>query len=176
MIHRWCRLGLACRPPECPSVLTLNETFDAFGRLIQLLGTNVPPGSPSAGFGRAYESAATETPTAGSTEVWEIFNTTADVHPMHFHLVNVQVINRQPFQVSSFGNTQGGVNFTGPATPAEPNEIGWKETVMHFPGTVTRLIMRFDLPSVPFTVPASPRTGGNEYGGIATSWSTKNTI
>ena len=143
--------------------LTLNETFDAFGRLIQLLGTNVPPGSPSAGFGRPYESAATETPTAGSTEVWEIFNTTADVHPMHFHLVNVQVINRQPFQVSSFGNTQGGVNFTGPATPAEPNEIGWKETVMHFPGTVTRLIMRFDLPSVPFTVPASPRTGGNEY-------------
>jgi hypothetical protein len=38
-----------------------------------------------------------------------------------------------------------------------------RETVMHFPGTVTRLIMRFDLPSVPFTVPASPRTGGNEY-------------
>jgi spore coat protein A len=143
--------------------LTLNETFDAFGRLIQMLGTTVPPGSPSAGFGRPYESPATETVKAGSTEVWEIFNTTADVHPMHFHLVNVQLINRQPFQVASLGNTQGGVNFTGPATPAEPNEIGWKETVMHFPGTVTRLIMRFDLPSVPFTVPKSPRTGGNEY-------------
>ena len=23
--------------------------------------------------------------------------------------------------------------------------------------------MKFDLPAVPFTVPASPRTGGNEY-------------
>jgi len=34
---------------------------------------------------------------------------------------------------------------------------------MMFPGTVTRIIMRFDLPTVPFTVPASPRTGGNEY-------------
>jgi spore coat protein A len=143
--------------------LTLNETFDPFGRLIQLLGTLVPPGSPSAGLGRPYETGATEVVARGSTEVWELFNITADVHPIHFHLVNVQVINRQPFQVNSLGNTQGGVNFTGPATPAEPNETGWKETVMMFPGTVTRVIMRFDLPAVPFTVPASPRTGGNEY-------------
>ena len=67
------------------------------------------------------------------------------------------------FQVNSLSNTQGGVNFTGPAVPAEPNETGWKETVMMFPGTVTRIIMRFDLPSVPFVVPPSPRTGGNEY-------------
>jgi spore coat protein A, manganese oxidase len=86
--------------------LTLNETFDAFGRLIQMLGTTVPSGSPSAGFGRAYESHATETVKAGSSEVWEIFNTTADVHPMHFHLVNVQLINRQPFQVSSLATTK----------------------------------------------------------------------
>ena len=77
--------------------------------------------------------------------------------------MNVQVINRQPFQVNSLSNTQGGVNFTGPAVPAEPNETGWKETVMMFPGTATRIIMRFDLPSVPFVVPPSPRTGGNEY-------------
>jgi spore coat protein A len=143
--------------------LTLNETFDPYGRLIQMLGTTVPLLSPSAGFGRAYTDPATEVVQRGSTEVWEIFNTTADVHPMHFHLVNVQLINRQPFQVNSLGNTQGGVNFTGPATPAEPNEIGWKETVMMFPGTVTRIIMQFNLPSVPFAVPPSPRTSGNEY-------------
>lgn len=143
--------------------LTLNETFDVYGRLIQLLGTTAPLGSPSAGFGRPYESPATEVVPRGTTEVWEVFNTTADVHPMHFHLVNVQLINRQAFQVSSLSNTKGGVNLTGPATPAEANETGWKETVMMFPGTVTRIIMRFDLPSVPFTVPASPRTTGNEY-------------
>jgi hypothetical protein len=29
--------------------------------------------------------------------------------------------------------------------------------------TVTRIIMKFDLPVVPFTVPPSPRTAGNEY-------------
>ena len=156
--------GVSVPPPGVPvRQLTLNETFDPYGRLIQMLGTLVPPGSPSAGFGRPYESPVTENPFRGTTEVWEIFNTTADVHPMHFHLVNVQVINRQPFQVNSLSNTQGGVNFTGPAVPAEPNETGWKETVMMFPGTATRIIMRFDLPSVPFVVPPSPRTGGNEY-------------
>jgi spore coat protein A len=156
--------GVSVPPPGVAvRQLTLNETFDPYGRLIQMLGTLLPPGSPSAGFGRPYESPVTEYATQGTTEVWEIFNTTADVHPMHFHLVNVQVINRQPFQVSSLGKTRGGVNFPGPAVPAEPNETGWKETVMMFPGTVTRIIMRFDLPSVPFSVPPSPRTGGNEY-------------
>ena len=66
---------------------------------------------------------------------------------MHFHLLNVQVINRQPFQVSSLGNTKE-VNFTGPVTPAEPNKTGWKETVMMFPGTVTRIIMQFTVPKI----------------------------
>lgn len=149
--------GVTVRP------LTLNETFDPYGRLIQMLGTTTAPMSPSAGFGRGYVDAPTETPVRGATEVWEIYNTTADVHPMHFHLVNVQVINRQPFQVNSLGSTQGGVNFTGPATPADPNETGWKETIKMFPGTVTRIIMKFDLATVPFTVPTSPRTGGNEF-------------
>lgn len=162
--------GVSTPPPGViPRQLTLNETFDPYGRLIQMLGTTVAPASPSAGFGQPYTNPATETPFAGSTEVWEIFNTTADVHPMHFHLVNVQVINRQPFQVNSLGNTQGGVNFTGPATPAEPNETGWKETVMMFPGTVTRIIMKFTLAPIVtasntvLPTPVSPRTGGNEF-------------
>jgi spore coat protein A len=172
--------GVSTPPPGIlPRKLTLNETFDAYGRLIQMLGTTVAPLSPSAGFGRAYTDPATEVVTKGATEVWEIYNTTADVHPMHFHLVNVQLINRQPFQVSSLGSTAGGVNFTGPATPPSPNETGWKETIPMYPGTVTRIIMRFDLPQivgptgapVDFTAiggglgtpPPSPRTGGNEY-------------
>jgi hypothetical protein len=28
---------------------------------------------------------ATETPAAGTTEVWQILNLTADTHPIHFH-------------------------------------------------------------------------------------------
>ena len=50
-----------------------------------------------------------------------------------------------------------------PARGPDPTELGWKETVRMNPAEVTWVIMRFDLPSVPFTVPASPRTGGHEY-------------
>jgi spore coat protein A len=177
--------GVNTPPPGTPvRQLTLNETFDVYGRLLQMLGTLVPPGSPSAGFGRPYDSLATEVVAAGSTEVWEIFNTTADVHPMHFHLVNVQVINRQGFQVSSLSSTKGGANFIGLPLPPDPNETGWKETVAMYPGTVTRIIMKFDLQGTQITGPSplhtpidlrfaggtvdgfpppSPRTGGNEY-------------
>jgi spore coat protein A, manganese oxidase len=153
-------LGFPVRP------LTLNETFDAYGRLAQLLGTNVTPAKKGGGFGRAYTDPATETPRAGSTEVWEIYNLTADVHPMHFHLVNVQVINRQP--VKTFNGT---ATFGGPAVAPALNETGWKETVPMYPGTVTRIIMNFDLTGATIktaagatiTTPLSPRTGGAEY-------------
>ena len=44
-----------------------------------------------------------ETPTVGSTEQWDIINLTADAHPIHLHLVQYQLLNRQNFNV--------GVNF-----------------------------------------------------------------
>jgi spore coat protein A, manganese oxidase len=140
--------------------LTLNETFDAFGRLIQLLGTNVPPVNRGHGFGRAYTDSPTETPANGDIEVWQIANLTGDTHPIHFHLVNVQIISRQPFKVSNYNGTP---TYTGPPRPPDPNEAGWKDTVRMNPGEVTTVIMQFKLPSVPIVVPTSPRTGGNEY-------------
>ncbi len=139
--------------------LTLNEAFDQFGRLTQLLGSNVAV-APGA-FGLAYTDPATETPAAGSTEVWRIFNLTADAHPIHFHLANAQIVSRQPFNVKQY--TGVNPNFSAaPRLPA-PNEMGWKETVVMFPGECTTVIMKFDLPVAPFVVPESPRTGGNEY-------------
>ncbi len=138
--------------------LTLNETFDAYGRLIQLEGTNIRLGSGT--FGRAYLDPPTETPNAGDIEIWEIANLTGDTHPIHFHLVNVQILNRQPFNAKQYN---GSPSFLGAPVPPAPYELGWKETVKMNPREVTRVIMKFDLPSVPFTVPSSPRTGGNEY-------------
>ncbi len=143
--------------------LTLNEEFDEFGRLIQFLGTNVvdhtnSEGNPS--YARTFESAPTETPTAGTVEIWRIFNLTGDVHPIHFHLVNVQVLSRQPFDVANYNGTP---IFTGPARRPDLNEMGWKETVRMNPGEMTEVIMKFDLPKVPFVIPVSPRTGGHEY-------------
>jgi spore coat protein A len=155
------------RLPEIPALpsagatarnLTLNEAFDAFGRLVQLLGTDVPTGAGS--FGRGYDDPPTENPAAGSTEIWNIYNLTRDTHPIHFHLVNVQVRGRQAFRMS---RSVGDSRFTGPFRPAEANEAGWKDTVRMNPGEVTQVIMRFDLPSAPAPVPLSPRTGGHEY-------------
>ena len=137
--------------------LTLNETFDGYGRLIQLLGTNKPV---NGGFGRAYMDPATETPEEGTTEVWQIANLTGDTHPIHFHLVNVQLLGRQPFDAAHYNGTP---HYTGPAQGPLRTELGWKETVRMNPGEVTTVIMKFDLPTVPFSVPSSPRTGGNEY-------------
>ena len=102
----------------------------------------------------------------GDTEVWEIYNTTGDIHPMHFHLVNVQVINRQTFDPSCFPVS----NLTGPVIPPDDNELGWKETVPMYPGNgdpghhEVRLAPDRDQPEgkvIP--TPPSPRTGGNEY-------------
>jgi spore coat protein A len=51
----------------------------------------VIPGGVSNGSGIS----ATENPQVGSTEIWEIANLTEDAHPIHLHLVQFQVINRQ---------------------------------------------------------------------------------
>jgi spore coat protein A len=171
--------GVTVPPPGVPTrFLSLNEYFDAYGRLIQILGDAAAPfGSPYVGTdtymgyppsGTTVTKGSTrEDVAAGATEVWEIFNATGDVHPMHFHLVNVQVINRQLFDVANlnFGS------FLGDPIPPNANETGWKETVPMYPGTVTRVIMTFDLSKTQIVTargrviatPPSPRTGGNEY-------------
>lgn len=124
--------------------LTLNEGFDAYGRLIQKLGTAMDGPLD-------YLAAPTEVVNAGAVEAWQILNLTGDTHPIHFHLVNAQLLSRQV------------ADFSAPPRGPEPNETGWKETIRMYPGEITTVIMRFDLPTVPFRVPPSPRTGGNEY-------------
>ncbi len=153
-------------PPGVPvRRLTINEAEDEYDRLIQMLGTDQPVAQPSrhgTAFGRAYADAPTETVNHGSVEVWEILNLSADTHPIHFHLVNVQILSRRPFSVMQYRG--GGAHLQGPAVAPDANELGWRETVRMNPGEATRVIMRFDLPDgLPFTVPASPRTGGHEY-------------
>jgi spore coat protein A len=134
-----------------PHSKTLNEDFDSYGRLIQRVGTGKMLYGDS--FGRNYTDAPTEVVNNGETQVWDVYNTTGDTHPMHFHLVNVQVIGRAFY-------TNVGDHASSPDSafaPPDPNEMGWKETVRMNPGTVTRVVMKFTLPSVPFHVPGSPR-------------------
>ncbi len=146
--------------------LTLNETFDGYGRLIQYLGTNVATNLGGVGlFGRDYMSNATEIVNKGDYEIWEIANLTGDTHPIHFHLVNGQILSRQAFSVKQYA---GGIpNYQGQPVAPDPNELGWKETIRMNPGEVTRVLFKFDMPVVPFTVPlsANPNLGvsGHEY-------------
>jgi FtsP/CotA-like multicopper oxidase with cupredoxin domain len=60
--------------------------------------TTMVPGSVSNGRGVS----ATETPQEGSTELWEVANLTGDAHPIHIHLIQFQVISRQPFDVDTY--------------------------------------------------------------------------
>lgn len=134
--------------------LTLNEDFDLFGRLTQKLGTTMPA-LVGKGFGLDYLAQATEVIAAGTTEVWQVFNLTADTHPIHFHLQNCQVLSRQPFKI-----VNGLFTPTGLVRGPEPNELGWKETVKMHPGEVTSVVFKWDMVPVPFNVPFSTRTMG----------------
>ena len=98
----------------------------------------------------------TEDPKAGSTEIWSFINVTGDVHPLHVHLVQFQVLNRQAFDVPTYQQT-GKLVFTGKPMAPEGNERpARKDTVKSYPGYVTRVIMRFDLPH------GAPVTPGEE--------------
>jgi len=153
--------GAVNLPPGVPvRQLTLNEAFDSFGRLIQLEGTNLLNPAIPASYGRSYMDTATETPLAGSTEVWQIANLTADTHPIHLHLVQFRPENRQAFDVDPYTQDWTTLNgappldhptipldptayLLGPTIPPDANEDGWKDTVRMNPGEVTRILVRF---------------------------------
>jgi len=82
-------------------------------------------------------------PVIGTSETWELVNTTVMIHPFHVHLVQFQILDRRPFDVDQY-NLTGKVVFTGPAVPPDPNESGWKDVVRSNPRQITRIIMRFE--------------------------------
>jgi len=111
--------------------LALFEGTDEFGRLQPLLGTvnDDRTATPHAWF-----QPATETPALGSTEVWEIYNFTADAHPIHLHLVNFEVLDRAKFTYRVDG-TQPVAQHDGESGEA-PNILRvrqWSSTV--YPGS-----------------------------------------
>jgi spore coat protein A len=94
-----------------------------------------------------WDDPITEDPKAGSIEIWSFANTTGDVHPIHLHLVQFQVLNRQPFDTKTYLQT-GKLVFTNIPIPPESSERpAWKDTVKTYSGYVTRVIARFYLPA-----------------------------
>jgi FtsP/CotA-like multicopper oxidase with cupredoxin domain len=55
-----------------------------------------------------------ELPRVGSTELWEIINTSMGGHPIHTHLVQFQVLNREAFDNSKYTAAWNGAFGTGP--------------------------------------------------------------
>lgn len=126
--------------------------------------------------GMPYDAPATEFPMLGTTEMWEVVNTTGDTHPIHIHLVQFQLLNRQKFNTRRYDDAFSAANPLFPAntytpvdpspylkgkpTPADPNERGWKDTYRMNPGEVTRVLVRWapqdESPAYTFDATAEP--------------------
>ena len=117
-------------PPVITRTLSLNEEFDAWGRLQQSL-SNVSLTGP----GDAYIATPDILIQDRTVEIWRIQNNTADVHPMHFHMLNAQVISRTELATATV---------VGP----RPDEMGFKETIKMWPGTITEFIFYMNPPLI----------------------------
>ena len=93
--------------------------------------------------GSHWSDPVTEQPMLDSVEIWNLINLTEDAHPIHLHLVRFQILDRRPFDVFAYQQNRT-IRYLGPATPPDPNEAGWKDTVRADPGLVTRIIARFE--------------------------------
>jgi len=87
----------------------------------------------------------TENITLNNTEVWSIFNFTMDAHPIHLHQVQFEVISRQALATDATGAIITPVALAGPPIRRERWESGTKDTVIAYPGQVTRIKAHFDL-------------------------------
>ncbi len=96
---------------------------------------------------RMWADAVTENPSVGDTEVWELYNFTADAHPMHVHEIVFEVVNREALVLDpDTGEPVQPVQLSGTVRPPEAWEIGLKDTVIAYPGEVTRLRAKFENP------------------------------
>ncbi len=152
--------------PTVTRILTLQEVMGPGGPLEILLD------------GQKWSAPISELPTLGTTEEWVIVNPTADTHPIHLHLVQFQLVNRQAFQVKKYQTAwmaaQGGMMppLMNPTVPVDPtpylqgkiilptlNEQAWKDTIQMRPGEVTRIRVRFaaqDGTAFPFDATSGP--------------------
>ena len=108
-------------------------------------------------------------PVVGSTEVWNFVNLTGDAHPVHMHLVEMQLLGRSDFDPMLYEAALLGNGMMTPGmgpdpikatashglaqrSNANPWETGWKDTVIAYPGQVTSVITKFGDFSGPYPV------------------------
>jgi spore coat protein A, manganese oxidase len=119
--------------------LLMFEGEDEYDRLKAMLGT-VEDGP------LGWHDPVTENPAHHSTEIWEIYNTTEDAHTIHLHMVTMQLLSRQKFvaQVNEETGAISNIRLVGRPKEPGPEEKGWKDTYIMYPGEVTRIITTFE--------------------------------
>lgn len=118
--------------------------------------------------GLMFHDTIEEIPTLGSEEIWEFLNVTGDDHPMHLHLVNFEIIDRQRIDATMISDPEQfdaifrkwladtspnkprlppGIVFAQGSSPvpAEAYEKGPKDTVRVPASTLTRIKVKFRL-------------------------------
>ena len=121
------------------------EGFDPdYGRITSNLGTEVlDPRMVSTIVPLGYVDAPTEILGGNEVQLWRITHNGVDTHAIHFHLADVQVVNR--------------IGWDGSIIPPDANELGWKDTVRMNPAEDTVVAVRAVQPLTPFGVPDSIR-------------------
>jgi hypothetical protein len=127
----------------------ITEGFDAeYGRMDIKLGSTPNPLTPSVGAGFVMGMARfidppTELVNDGELTVWRIGHLGVDSHALHFHLFDVQIVNR--------------VDWTNVLKPPLPDELGWRDTIRTNPMEDVIVAFRPHTVPLPFTVPNSSR-------------------
>ena len=125
----------------------IQELFELdYGRMNATLGVELPftNFNIQTTIPLGYQDPTTEVLTDGTTQFWKITHNGVDTHPVHFHLFDVQVINR--------------VGWDGAVRFPDPNELGWKETLRMNPLEDIIVAFRPISPRLPFTLPLSRRS------------------
>jgi spore coat protein A, manganese oxidase len=94
---------------------------------------------------KKWADPVSENPNPGDTEIWEFYNFTADAHPMHIHEIAFEVVNRERLVLEDEEPVVP-VELTGDLRPPEAWESGFKDSVIAYPGEVTRLRAHFITP------------------------------
>jgi FtsP/CotA-like multicopper oxidase with cupredoxin domain len=129
----------------------IQELFELdYGRMNATLGvelpftnfntqTTIPLGYLDPATEKITDSVASSPTVLGDgTQIWKITHNGVDTHVIHFHLYNVQVINR--------------VGWDGAVRPPDANELGWKESVRMNPLEDCIVAMRPIAPTLPFKI------------------------
>ncbi|MDL4843002.1 multicopper oxidase family protein [Aquibacillus rhizosphaerae] len=111
-------------------ILKLGGSTDEFGRPLLLLND------------KKWNERVEEKPRLGTTEIWSFLNTTGFTHPMHIHLIQFQILDRQTFDLDRY-NSDGKIVYTNSPTAPKSNERGWKDTVAAPSAQITRVIAKF---------------------------------